>query len=581
MNHFDYLEAIRTRMTAEDLRMYGDIWEPEEVAVPDADPWSNLCVTPSGEIRIYGDYRRESVFQHNCRRCYLASRDGGLSWKRHFSEKRFVLGASVPVPYLGKYLRVKDEGYSGIFALLGDSPDDENPMRILITDKPHAAEIMTPFVMRSRNRVLVVTHETRKALHPTAYFAVLHYADGDLRNWHTVPLQAVPFFAPQAGQTGVRWQQNNRENTIEELSDGRLMMMTRTAMDFHYVYFSENGGESWSDPAPSVFHSTATMPHLKRLSDGRLLFFWCNTRPMPELAEADGVWEDVFTNRDALHVAISEDDGKTFRGYRELALNPHRNAADFRSLGGPEESRNKSVHRVESLELPGGKMLVTYGQHRVCRRAVIFDLKWLYETERHEDFLHGLRGLSTQTYEKSILGCHRGTEEAPNAYVGHCAYNRVSSARLLPSPADDGHEVLQIGRSTDPRLVNGIGGAVWNFPIAVAGSVTVRLRVEGEGLRLSLMDFWMNPSDEEVKKVANFTTVIGGSGSGELFSSIRLDFDCVSNSVSIYRDGKFLSRATMHGTHPNGLCYLHLQSTAAGEDARGALIAALDFKAMS
>ncbi len=583
MNRYDYLDAIRNRMTAEDLRFYGDIWEPTEVAVPPADAWSNLCVTPGGELRIYGDYRKESVFQRNCRKCYLSSLDGGLSWKLHFSEKRFVLGASVPVPHLGKYIKIKDEGYSGIFALLGDSPDDENPMRILITDKPHVADVMTPFVMRSRNRVLVITHETRPALHPTAFFAVLHYADGDLRNWHTVPLSPAPFHAPQPGHTGVRWQQNSRENTVEERSDGTLVMMTRTATDYHYVYHSEDGGESWSEPEPSVFHSTGTMPHLKRLSDGRLLFFWSNTRPLPEREDADGIWEDVFTNRDAIHVAISEDDGKTWRGYRELALNPHRNAPDYRSLGGPEEGRDKSVHQVESLELPGGKMLVAYGQHSVCRRAVIFDLKWLYETDRHEDLLHGLRALSTQTYLQSILGCYRGTEEAPNAHVGHCAYNRVSSAYLVPSPADDGHEVLQIGRSSDPRLVSGVGGAVWNFPIARAGSVKVRLRVEGEGLRISLLDFWMNPSDEEVRRMASFSALVNaGIMHGDaLFTELCLDFDCDANTVSISRDGKFLSRATMHGTHPNGLCYLHLQSAAAGEDLRGTLIASLDFQARS
>lgn len=63
-------------------------------------------------------------------------------------------------------------------------------------------------------------------------------------------------------------------------------------------------------PAPTAFHSTLTNPHLLRLADGRILFFFNNTRPLPEQAKDDvwpplsedekrGVWEDVFTNRDA------------------------------------------------------------------------------------------------------------------------------------------------------------------------------------------------------------------------------------------------------------------------------------------
>ena len=54
----------------------------------------------------------------------------------------------------------------------------------------------------------------------------------------------------------------------------------------------------------------------------------------PELwePELEGRAETVFTNRDALHAAISEDDGKTWIGFREVALDPIRNRADFRSF---------------------------------------------------------------------------------------------------------------------------------------------------------------------------------------------------------------------------------------------------------
>lgn len=113
----------------------------------------------------------------------------------------------------------------------------------------------------------------------------------------------------------------------------------------HYQSESFDGGETWSALVPSNIHATLTMPTLFRLSGGRILLFWCNTQPLPELdhqtqwpplneGEISGErGEDVFTNRDANHAAISEDGGRTWIGFRELALNPLRNAADFPGAG--------------------------------------------------------------------------------------------------------------------------------------------------------------------------------------------------------------------------------------------------------
>lgn len=580
---YDFIRAIQSQMAEKDRRFYEDIWEPFEVATPDGDAWNHhLCVMPNGEIRIYGEYGREHVYQENVKRCYIASCDGGLSWKRHLTNDA-ALGSSIYVPYLNKYVTAYGEERGGeVYLLMGDTPDAVEIERILIDDQ-HGGQVGCVFPMRSRNRVLVVVHELRPELHPTAKFASLYYGDDDLKTWHRVCLEAAPFYQPVFPATGVRWQQNNRENTIEELSDGSLMMISRTALDYHYICYSNDGGESWSSPQPSVFHSTATMPRLKRLSDGRLLFIWCNTRPLPELDDADGIWEDVFTNRDANHIAISEDDGKTWKGYREIALNPQRNAADFRSIGGPKESLDKSVHQFEVLELPYDKLLVFYGQHRPCRRAVILDIRWLYETRRREDFLNGLVNISSQSYVKSVLGGFKGTPTSPHGYVGHCAYNRINGAMLVPDPTGNGKEVLHICGMNDPRLVSRVGGAVWNFPIAKIGVVTMKLRVEaGACIRLSLLDQWVNPSDETIQEVANCSTVIDANmmADAESFAEIQMCFNCEKSVMAMQINGVRVSENLLQGQYPNGLCYLHVQSVEGCPDYRGCLISSLDFCAV-
>lgn len=198
----------------------------------------------------------------------------------------------------------------------------------------------------------------------------MYYSDDDGRTWKISGKVQAPPHKKGGFHKGVRWNHGAVEPTIAELSDGRLWMIMRTAQDRHYQSFSKDGGETWSEPTPSPFFGTITMPTLRKLSDGRLLFFWCNTTPLPELATANGVWEDVFTNRDALHVTISEDDGKSWTGFRELLLNDERNSSNF---GSTRPGEDKSVHQVQAVETPPGKVLVSAGQHNLCRKLILME----------------------------------------------------------------------------------------------------------------------------------------------------------------------------------------------------------------
>ena len=550
-----FLEQMAARLSPDGKRLLGDIFAPRDVATPPSNAWGNLCVLRDGRIRVYGKYGMKDEYDETAPDLYIESADCGLSWSSHFVPEPGALLAATYHPGRDLYCNVRVVRGSGTFFRYAPSPDDR-AAEIRISETEYI-DVKLPFVL-STGRVLVVAHERRPELHPTAFFAVLLISDDFGATWKEIKLDPAPFFTITPPHKGYRWQQNNRENTIAELSDGSLVMLSRTAQDFHYVCRSRDGGLTWTRPVPSRFHATATMPLLKRLSDGRLLLFWCNTQPLPELETADGVWEDVFTNRDASHCAVSEDEGAHWIGYRELRLNPRRNDADFRSVGGIYSGKDKSVHQFEALELPFGKVLVVSGQHEVCRRITIFDLRWLYEKDRSEDLLAGMERLSVQTYLRSPLGGWRGP-----GYSGHCAYNRVPGAVMLPDPLNDRKEALCLSRLCSRDLVSPRSGAVWNFPAARRGRLTVRAMVGGQPLRVSLLDHWRNPSEETVSEFAAFSRAITAEeGRGQPFDYV-ITFDCDDGAVFLTLPDGNAARGSLRGSFPDGLSYLHLQT---GED---------------
>ena len=583
---YSYLNDIKARMSDEDKKFYDGIFAPTEVATLDEDAWNHLCVAKDGRIRAYGIYGKKNVYDFDAPECYIESCDGGLSWKRHL-KKENSLGQSVRVPYgkyKGKYMGYKIlETHKSFAIAIADDPDSEPTVISKPISTASTGDLRLPLFIQSRERIIIIVHENRPEIHPTAFFVRILYSDDCGETWNSSDPGISPLHEMKWPHKGYRWQQNYRENTIVELSDGTLMMLARTSTDFHHVNYSSDGGITWTTPKASDFHGTGTMPTMKKLSDGRILTCWCNTKLMPEVEGADGVWEDFFTNRDANHAAISKDDGKTWTGFREMVINHIRHSADFRSNGGPECSRDKSVHQFEILELPYNKILVAYGQHYVCRRIIIFDIDWLYETKRTENFTHGLANISAQSYVKSISGGFKGQPNNATEYAGHCAYNRITSVLLVPNPYEKDKEALSIRTNDDDRLLNNLGGATWNFPIAKKGRVTITARIGGKGLRVSLFDHWFNPTDNTAEYFADYSVVLRPDMHTENgMEKFIIEFDCEKETATL-SCGEYLNIShRLNNAHPNGICYLHLQ-TAAGigeSDPVGSLVARLDFEAL-
>jgi len=272
------------------------------------------------------------------------------------------------------------------------------------------------------------------------------------------------------------------------------------------------------------------------------------------------------------HAAITSD-GIHWTGFREIALDEVRGASDFRVKGGSATSADKSVHQFQALELPEGKVLIAYGQNSITRRMAIFDVNWLYEKERVEDFQLGLEHITTHLFVKSLCESHIG-----KGFNGHCAWNRTDGALLVPDPDCTGGEALQICRVHDARLVSELQGAVWNFPAADAGEIRLTMRVEGAGIRVRLCDHWMNACDEYVGLYAAYDFELDARELDPgIWHEVTITFG--DGCAVVSAGGKCLYTVPMKNPAPTGISYLHMQTMAEDTDFGGTLIRRMEFKA--
>ena len=556
----DYITTMENRLSPEEKEMLQAIYEPTVVGVPLEDARSGICILPDGELRAYGrvDQTKEN---RKGRRSYLSSTDCGLSWKLHYCDDD-ILGSCTYIPEAGFYIRPRNDstGLNMLISKIG--PNDTAPRKVHICDKSLEC-FNLPNQSQFSDRIWITGQWKND---DGRFVPVFIYTDDLCKSFTVVELPAIPKFEVVYPHKGMRWDNCGTEPDACELSEGRMMMVIRNSLDSFYCSWSEDGGESWSTPEPSPFHGTATTAFLLRLRDGRVLSFWNNTRPLAELDHTltrpkvdsdiiNGVWEDVFTNRDANHVAITEDGGRSWLGARELFLNVLRNNADYRYVGGVWSSNDKSVHQFQAHELPYGKILVSFGQNIVGRKMVIFDINWLYETARKEDFMLGLGKVSTQVYVNDICGSTSG-----NIGNGHCAWNRTSGALMCPDPEGSKRDVVGLTHHHDPRLFNDLQGLTWNFPASSKAEVEAELYLnQGSKVRLSLADCWYNPCDENVGEMAQFSTVLSKELEGA-FHKVRLAID--GDKTKVYVDDCFIRELECKHPVSIGLSYLHIQDLA-------------------
>lgn len=186
------------------------------------------------------------------------------------------------------------------------------------------------------------------------------YTD-DSKTWHS---SQVPIKIPIDPEKITRY--GAVEPDIVEMNNGMLRMLIRTNKGRLYESWSDDAGVTWSETKASAFVSSDSPAAFLRLRDGRLLlFFNMNQR-----------WDTpnsyAFGGREALHAAISSDDGKTWRGFREI-LKEKNHAA-------PAARGDRGTAYPSAVETSEGKILVASGQGE-SKSILLFDPAWLEDTQ--------------------------------------------------------------------------------------------------------------------------------------------------------------------------------------------------------
>ncbi len=316
------------------------------------------------------------------RLCARYSADGGRTWTTDDAVvvenegRRNVMSVSLLRLQDGRlglwYLR--KDGIDNCHAFLRTSQDDVTwsaPTPCI--PAPGYFVVNNDRVVQLRSgRLIVPTSLHRNALPPGADPANV-YAGFDGRGL------AIWFLSDDGGATWresrdwwalpVRSGSGLQETGVVELRDGRLYAHCRTDVGRHYEMFSEDRGDSWTAPQPSVFQAPCSPLCIKRIpATGDLLAVWNDHSGRLAPVQTDPAITAQSWGRTPLVSAISRDDGRTWEHHRLLEDDPARGFC------------YTAMHFVDDAVLfayccGGGKTSAVLQD--LCIRRVTLD--WLYE----------------------------------------------------------------------------------------------------------------------------------------------------------------------------------------------------------
>jgi BNR repeat-like domain len=375
---------------------------------------------------------------------------------------------------------------------------------------------------------------------------IVHYSDDDGKTWaQSVSKLVSPCHGGFNGSN-----EGACEPAVEQLKDGRIWMLMRTQAGFLYESYSADVGTTWTTAVASRFHTSTGPPNILRHSNEWLVVAWNNCE-MPPRHEGEG----VYGGRDALHIAVSDDEGQTWRGFREIYLDHRRN-------DNPAKSGDRGTAYPLGAYTSDGRILILAGQGAGGRNPILIDPSWIIETDARTDFSEGLKHWSVYKHHGPAKRWWRA---------------RAVGCELVSNPTDGARQSLHI-RKPDALPAD---GASWNFPNGWKGSLTARVMIR-KGFRggiISLNDRMFDPTNDLGEEFAVFGVALepdGTIGSARLthdkWSDITLAWDLSAPTCRLHVDGRNAGQLKVQNGTLNGLSYIRFRSTAKELDTAGFLV---------
>jgi hypothetical protein len=251
--------------------------------------------------------------------------------------------------------------------------------------------------------------------------------------------------------------------------------------------------------------------------------------------------------RHVLHAAISEDDGGTWIGYREVARNP------FVDEPPPPNGDHGVSYTLPALTSEGEIITPIQVGGTGGMWLMRFNPEWLYETGRKSDFASG--------------------SEDWNSFG-------TKGVEVIANPDRPGARTLQLRKPEADWPAT----AVWNFPNGTNGRLKIRLKLNPgfAGARIGLTDHFSVPFDPEAQCYNLFNFTIGPEGKlaqGAIapaqWHTVEFDWNCEKQECRVLVDGQGDETLPMQ-RRTAGVNYLRLSSTAEETDAAGLLIESVE-----
>lgn len=407
----------------------------------------------------------------------IRSRDGGVTW----GEPQVAFPLPGRAYYAVKVLEAPDGAMHAVFHLLGQGPGGYRGRLYEVYHVRRAAEsatwsrpqrVVPGYVgsirgftqLKSGRLVLGVARAIPEREPPPAAGPDLgwndtfvYLSDDQGATWRASPDQLTLALATK---------NTTRYGAIEpvllELRDGRVWMLVRDRGGRLWQSFSPDG-ERWPALERSPFISSDSPAELLRLRNGNILL----------LTNACQFWSDPRTyamgGREVLQAALSADEGRTWRGFREIL---------HESTGVRRGDRGSAY--ASAVETRDGKIVVVSGQGEGNRAIVLLDPRWLQQTETSDDLASG-----------------------------PVAWTQYGGGGLRVETSPDAKRALTV-----PLKSSGLCGALWNFPTADSGEISLQLDIPAQvsALRLCLNDHFNRINDQQAAEHAVFTVPLEQPG---------------------------------------------------------------------